>query len=75
MKKYLITISAHESEAFGFRKELDTLIEVENFMKQFDGIQTVTFAQENVQGLMTKTTLAYVAGFHLTIELVDRGIF
>lgn len=75
MKKYLVTISAHESTEFGFRKELDTLIEVQAFMDQFKNVETVTFTQENAQGLKTETTLAYVAGFHLTIELVDRGIF
>lgn len=75
MKKFLIEITAHESEAFGFRKELDTRIEVDNFMKQFDQFHLVAFTQENVQGLRTETVLAFVSGFHLTIIITDRGTF
>ena len=75
MKKYLVEVTAHESEQFGFRKELDTRIEVDNFIGQFDAFNPVTFVQTNAQGLHMETMLVYASGFHLTITIIDRGTF
>lgn len=75
MKKFMVTVTAYESPEFGFTKEFETRIEVDDFLAKFDAFNGMTFRQENAQGLLTETSLVEANGFHLTIQVIDRGIF
>ena len=75
MKKFFVKVTALESPEFGFCKEFGTRIEVDGFMGQFDKFEQVHFMHEDTQGHVLETVLLFVANFHMTIEIVDRGIF
>ena len=75
MKKYIVTVTAYESPEFSFRKEFETRIEVDDFLAKFDPFNGMTFRQSNAQGLATETSLVEANGFHLTIQVIDRGTF
>lgn len=70
MKKYMVTISAHESPEFGFTKEFENHIEVDDFMKIFEAFKVMTFRTERCE-----TSLIEANGFHLTVQVIDRGVF